>query len=152
MRVVSKKHSICTVKIVNSIPQLQQPIRIGSKYFIFEVDTGAGDNFCSKDIWTELGKLALGKAHGHYEVANGQTLPTLDAFKTSVKLEGVKDSRECPLGFIVTKTPNLNLLGRDAIVRLGVDIPALMGMASSMSQGNCVKPISDSLKPDMALQ
>ncbi|KAL5489032.1 hypothetical protein EMCRGX_G018076 [Ephydatia muelleri] len=114
VRVVSKKHSICTVKIVNSIPQLQQP---GSKYFIFEVDTGAGDNFCSKDIWTELGKLALGKAHGHYEVANGQTLPTLGAFKTSVKLEGVKDSRECPLGFIVTETPNLNLLGRDAIVR-----------------------------------
>ena len=108
----------------------------------------------SKDIWTELGKPALGKAHGHYEVANGQTLPTLGAFKTSVKLEGVKDSRECPLGFIVTETPNLNLLGRDAIVRLGVDISALMGMEPSTSQGNCntVKPISDSLKPDMALQ
>ena len=58
------------------------------------------------------------------------------------------------MGFIVTETPNLNLLGRDAIVRLGVDIPALMGMAPSMSQGNCntVKPISDSLKQDMALQ
>ncbi|KAL5479671.1 hypothetical protein EMCRGX_G023227 [Ephydatia muelleri] len=154
VRVTSKKHSICTVETVNSIPQLQQPIRIGSKCFIFEVDTGAGDNFCSKDIWTGLGKPALGKAHGHYEVANGQTLPTLGTFKTSVKLEGVKDSRECPLGFIVTETPNLNLLGRDAIVRLGVDIPALMGMVPSMPQGNCntVKPISDNLKPDMALQ
>ena len=154
VRVISKKHTICTVKIVNSIPQLQQPIRMGSKCFIFEVDTGAGDNFCSKDVWTELGKPTLGKAHGHYEVANGQTLPTLGAFKTSVTLEGVKDSREGPLEFIVTETPNLNLLGRDAIVRLGVDIPALMGMMPSMSQGNdnTVKPISDSLKPDMALQ
>ena len=154
VRVISKKHTICTVKIVNSIPQLQQPIRMGSKCFIFEVDTGAGDNFCSKDVRTELGKPTLGKAHGHYEVANGQTLPTLGAFKTSVTLEGVKDSREGPLEFIVTETPNLNLLGRDAIVRLGVDIPALMGMTPSMSQGNdnTVKPISDSLKPDMALQ
>lgn len=39
-------------------------------------------------------------------------------------------------------------------MKLGVDIPALMGMASSRSQGNCnsVMPISESLKPDMVLQ
>ena len=82
VRVISKKHSICTVKIVNTIPQLQQPVHIGSKCFIFEVDTGAGDNFCSM---VRIGKPAFGKAHGHCEVANGQTLPTLGIFKTSVR-------------------------------------------------------------------
>ena len=64
MRNISKKRSICTVKIVNSIPQLKQPVHIGSKCFIFEVDTGAGDNFCSKDIWSELGSRPLGRLMG----------------------------------------------------------------------------------------
>ena len=38
----------------------------------FEVDTGAGDNFCSMDVWMKLGKPALTPTTSRYEVANGQ--------------------------------------------------------------------------------
>lgn len=113
VKIISKKHSICTVKMVNSVlPQLQQPIHIGSKRFLFEVDTGAGDNFCSKEVWTELGNPALDKVHGRYEVANGETLPTLGTFRISLKLEGVKDTSECPLEFSHRNTkPELTRTG-----------------------------------------
>ena len=54
---------------------------------------------------------------GRYEVANGQSLPTLGMFETIVSLPGDM-SPKVSLQFTVTKVPQLNLLGRDAIIRL----------------------------------
>eukprot|EP00731_Ephydatia_muelleri_P037772 Em0559g3a len=45
------------------------------------------------------------------------------------------------------KVPHLNLLGRDAIVRLGINVSALMGLTTSS-----VHPISNVTKPDINLQ
>ena len=61
------------MKATETAPNLQQLIWIQDKEFVFEVDTGAGDNFCSTDIWGP----ATSPGTGHYEVANGQPLPTL---------------------------------------------------------------------------
>ena len=57
VRVISKKYTTCTVKIVNSVLQLQQPIHIGSKCFLFEVDTGTRDNFVLKKSMERTGEF-----------------------------------------------------------------------------------------------
>eukprot|EP00731_Ephydatia_muelleri_P005288 Em0002g1464a len=62
-------------------------------------------------------------------------------------------SSSTPLTFTVTKVPCLNLLGRDAIIKLGINVSALMGLPVNIKQNICpVRPISQELKPDMALQ
>ena len=53
------KHRIQTVKGVKAVPQLQQAINMNGKRFVFEVDTGAGDNFCTMDVWKQLGNPTL---------------------------------------------------------------------------------------------
>ena len=129
VRAISK-YQIRTVKATESVPQLQQSVLIQGKQFMFEVDIGAGDNFCSEDVWCDLGKPPLSPATGRYEVANGQLLPTLGIFSTVVTLQGEDSSDGKAVEFTVTKVPRLNLLGRDAIVRLQVNISALMGLPS----------------------
>ena len=65
------------MKATETVLQLQKLIWIQDKEFVFEVDTGAGDNFYSNDIWRKAGEPALSSVTGRYEVANGQPLPTL---------------------------------------------------------------------------
>ncbi|KAL5518020.1 hypothetical protein EMCRGX_G003686 [Ephydatia muelleri] len=89
-----------------------------------------------------------------YEVANGQPLPTLGIFSTIVTLLGEDSSDGKAVEFTVTKVRRLNLLGRDAIVRLQVNISALMGLPSVNRQSgtSTIRPIFSDLKPDLALQ
>ena len=153
VKTISKHHRIQTVKVIEAVLQLQQSVQIQGKQFVFEVDTGAGDNFCSNDVWCDLGKPALSPVTGRYEVANGQPLPTLGTFTTVVSLQGGKSSQGKSVDFIVTKVPRLNLLGRSAIVRLNVNIPALLGLPAEKQEGPIsVRPIFDDLRPDPTLQ
>ena len=85
LRTISK-HSIQTVKVIDTIPQVRQPIQIKGQDFTFEVDTGAGDNFCSVEVWTKIGKPTLAPASCRYEAANGQPLATLGTFQTVVSM------------------------------------------------------------------
>ena len=140
------KHRIQTVKGIRAVPQLQQNITMNDKRFVFEVDTGAGDNFCTMAVWKQLGNPTLLPTTGQYEVANGEQLPTLGVCTAAVALQGT-NSPSIPLQFTVTKVPHLNLLGRDAIVRLGINVSALMGLTTSS-----VHPISNVTKPDINLQ
>ena len=106
-----------TIKAISSTP-LQQSVKIEDQYFNFEVDTGVGDNFCLTDVWWKLGKLALTPVTCVYEVANGQSLHTLETFLTKVSLQA-KDSGAAKaenVSFTVTEVPRLNLLGWDAII------------------------------------
>ena len=119
------KHRIQTVKAIETVPQLQRSIFIQDKEFVFEVDTGAGDNFCSTDIWKKAGEPALFPVTGRYEVANGQPLPTLGMFETIVSLPEDMSPKKS-FQFTVTKVLQLNLLGRDAIVHLGINLSALL--------------------------
>ena len=75
MGVESKRQSLSLEP--DKHPQLEQTVQIQGKQFAFEVDTGAEDNFCSTDVWSELGKPLLYPVTGRYEVANRQSLPTL---------------------------------------------------------------------------
>ena len=59
------------MKVTETVPNLQKLIWIQDKEFVFEVNTSAGDNFCSTDIWRKAGEPALSPVTGHYEVVNG---------------------------------------------------------------------------------
>ena len=50
------KHQIQTVKATETVPNLQKLIWIQDMEFVAEVDMGAGDNFCSTDIWRKAGE------------------------------------------------------------------------------------------------
>ena len=87
MRNITKRE----IKMVNSIitvPQLEQQVQIQGQDFIFEVDTGAAENFCSHDFWAKLGKPSLKPTTCLYEVANGQPLHTLGTFEAVTSLQG----------------------------------------------------------------
>ena len=156
---VITKQRLGSVKRINSVPQLQQEIQIRGQQFTFEVDTGAGDNFCSTEVWTKLGKPPLTPTTNRYEVANGQPLLTLGTFEAAVSLlEKGSTTRTENIFFTVSKVSRLNLLGRDAIVQLGINLPALLGISSVLpptkesDRSNAVFPILQDLKSDVALQ
>ena len=144
------KHRIQTVIEAKAVPQLKQVVKMNSKIFTFEVDTGAGDNFCEEATWKDLGRPTLSPATSQYEVANGQPLPTLGRFTASVALHDNEGS-SIPLNFTVAKVPRLNLLGRDAVVKLGINVSALMGVHTEAQQKDSVTPIHLS-KADTVLQ
>ena len=146
------KHRIQTVKASETVPQLQQPICIQDKEFVFEVNTGAGDNFCFGDIWRKAGEPALSPVTGRYEVVNGQLLPTLGMFETIVLLPGDMSPKKS-LHCMVTKVPQLNLLGHDDIGQLRINLSALLGVPHVVKpSSSLVLSIFDELKPNLVLQ
>ena len=89
---------------------------------------------------------------GRYEVANGQPQPTLGMFEMIVSLPGDMSPKKS-LQFTVTKVPQLNLLGRDAIVHLGINLSALLSVTHvGKPSSSLVLTIFDELKPDLVLQ
>ena len=72
---------------INSQNPICQPLKLNSKPFVFEVDTGSPDTFCSKDTWTTLGRPKLQPAHSHYIAANGKPLPVLGRFHVNAFLD-----------------------------------------------------------------
>jgi len=137
-----------TIKIVNSTRQVHQDIILEGNKFTFEVDTGAGDNFCSHTVWQELGKPSLDAAHNRYEGATGDPLPVEGTFTINAHLPQRPDSTHT-LQFTVVRSSKLNLLGRDAIRKLKIDVTALMNNTGEDQQVN--KVFSD-LQPDKDLQ
>ena len=91
-------------------------------------------------------------------MANGQSLHTLGTFLTKVSLQAkdIGAAKAENVSFTVTEVPRLNLLGWDAIIRLGVNIPALLEVSTAKGvDGNkVVQPVTafKDLKPDTSLQ
>ena len=80
-------------------------------------------------------------------------------FEAAVSLlEKGSTTRTENIFFTVSKVSRLNLLGRDAIVELGINLPALLGISSVLpptkesDPSNAVFPILQDLKSDVALQ
>eukprot|EP00731_Ephydatia_muelleri_P003019 Em0001g3019a len=95
-----------------------------------------GDNFCAEETWKKLWKPRLSPTTSCYEVANGHPLPALGVFSIPVVLQD-STSSSMSLTFTVTKVPRLNLLGRDAIIKLGINVSALMGLPVNIKQNIC---------------
>ena len=88
-----KKQSIGVItreptRTVHNIPGHDprvQHLQLNGKQFRFEVDSGARDNFCSRHVWTELGRPKLQPARMHYVSAAGETCLSLVVLKPRLR-------------------------------------------------------------------
>ena len=84
----------------------------------FEIDSGADDTICSKDAWIKVGKLKLQPVETKYKVADGNPLQVLGQFEVTAELD--RKAGGIDLKVVATNVPQLNLLGRQTVVELGL--------------------------------
>ena len=101
-------------------PAVQQ-VQLNNKRFKFEVDSGAKDNFCSTQVWSRLGRPTLQPAKTCYMSATGNPIPVLGTFNVKAALDR-STSRIADVTCNVTKSHQLNLLGRTSIASLNIDV------------------------------
>ena len=89
-------------------------LRLNDRRIKFEIDSGASDTFCCEATWQTLGKPILQPVSVQYQVAEGSPLPVVGQFQSTASIDGKSPDVTFPV--IVTKVPNLNLLGRLAML------------------------------------
>ena len=99
-----------------SVSPIYQTIRLNDRRIKFEIDSGASDTFCCEATWQTLGKPTLQPVTVQYQVAEGSPLPVVGQFQSTASIDGKSPDVTFPV--IVTKVPNLNLLGRLAMMKL----------------------------------
>ena len=103
-------------KVQCSVSPIYQTIRLNDRRIKFEIDSGASDIFCCEATWQTLGKPTLQPVSVQYQVAEGSPLPVVGQFQSTASIDGKSPDVTFPV--IVTKVPNLNLLGRLAMMKL----------------------------------
>ena len=103
-------------KVQCSVSPIYQTIRLNDRRIKFEIDSGASDTFCCEATWQTLGKPTLQPVTIRYQVAEGSPLPVVGQFQSTASIDGKLPDVTFPV--IVTKVPNLNLLGRLAMMKL----------------------------------
>ena len=103
-------------KVQCSVSPIYQTIRLNDHKIKFEIDSGASDTFCCEATWQTLGKPILQPVSVQYQVAEGSPLPVVGQFQSTASIDGNLPDVTFPV--IVTKVPNLNLLGRLAMMKL----------------------------------
>ena len=103
-------------KVQCSVSPIYQTIRLNDHRIKFEIDSGASDTFCCEATWQTLGKPILQPVSVQYQVAEGSPLPVVGQFQSTASIDG--KSPDVTFSVIVTKVPNLNLLGRLAMMKL----------------------------------
>ena len=105
-----------STKVQCSVSPIYQTIRLNDHRIKFEIDSGASDTFCYEATWQTLGKPILQPVSVRYQVAEGSPLPVVGQFQSTASIDGKSPDVTFPV--IVTKVPNLNLLGRLAMMKL----------------------------------
>ena len=103
-------------KVQCSVSPIYQTIGLNDHRIKFEIDSGASDTFCCEATWQTLGKPILQPVSVQYQVAEGSPLPVVGQFQSTASIDGKSPDVTFPV--IVTKVPNLNLLGRLAMMKL----------------------------------
>ena len=103
-------------KVQCSVSPIYQTIRLNDHRIKFEIDSGASDTFCCEATWQTLGKPILQPVSVQYQVAEGSPLPVVGQFQSTASID--EKSPDVTFPVIVTKVPNLNLLGRLAMMKL----------------------------------
>ena len=103
-------------KVQCSVSPIYQTIRLNDHRIKFEIYSGASDTFCCEETWQTLGKPILQPVSVQYQVAEGSPLPVVGQFQSTASIDGKSPDVTFPV--IVTKVPNLNLLGRLAMMKL----------------------------------
>ena len=99
------------IQIANSIPghdPEKQHLQLNGTTFIFEVDSGAKDDFCSTKVKTKLGKLTLQPPQICHVSATGNQLLVLGTLKAKDSLGS--STRVGKIKVNVCSCPHLNLL------------------------------------------
>ena len=109
-------HLQSVYKVQCSVSPIYQTIRLNDHRIKFEIDSGASDTFCCEATWQTLGKPILQPVSVQYQVAEGSPLPVVGQFQSTASIDGKSPDVTFPV--IVTKVPNLNLLGRLAMMKL----------------------------------
>ena len=134
---LSKIETISTVTKINKVPQLRMDLLLRNRKVNLEIDTGAGANFISTEVWHELGKPSLHKTKDKFQSASKHQMPIQRCFNCDVNREG---SPPESVGFVVTEVPHLNILGRSAIQQLGISVDELL-------QNSTIHKMESSQKP-----
>ena len=116
----------------DDVPKLDVPITIQDRQFTIELDTATTGNFISLPVWRQLGKPKLDDVGHRYESASKHDLPVLGTFIGDTK--DPKTGKQSSIPYIVTKIPDLNLLGRNAIQALGISVDNALKLRSIESQ------------------
>ena len=141
------------VQRINSVPG-SNPVRltleIDGKAFVFEVDSGARDNFCSTRTWTKLGKPTLQTAPTRYITATGSSVPVLGTFRAKVSRE--KSDLTKDIVFNVSSLSQLNILGRTAICDLEVDVLSILKGSNSTTPSTGIYVIKKDDQSELQLR
>ena len=113
----ARKQVICNLYacLECSVSPIYQTIRLNDHRIKFEIDSGASDTFCCEATWQTLGKPILQPVSVQYQVAEGSPLPVVGQFQSTASIDGKSPDVTFPV--IFTKVPNLNLLGRLAMMK-----------------------------------
>ena len=103
----------------HSVPRLQEEIELQGQTVTMELDTGACNNFITKQIWEQLGKPDLQPTQVDYKSASGHMIKTTGQCNIETKLP-LQEHKI--LQFVVSTVQDLNLIGRAAIKQLGISI------------------------------
>nr|KAG5702836.1 hypothetical protein BaRGS_001918 [Batillaria attramentaria] len=119
-------------EVPQDTPRLDVPVTIQDQQFTMELDTATTGNFVSVPVWKQLGKPKLDDVTHRYESASKHDLPVLGTFMGQTK--DPVTGKQSSIPYIVTKIPDLNLLGRNAIQALGISVDNALGLKSIESQ------------------
>lgn len=140
-----------------TIPKLLTKVDINGKQLNFELDTGACANFITDHLWKKIGSPKLEKSDCRYESATKHSLPTFGHFTAKVKCDlATNADMDHKLQFMVTKIPHLNLLGRNAIHKLGISMDHVLSIVADYGfagkQLNKVKSMANNLPGNQTLK
>nr|KAG5704696.1 hypothetical protein BaRGS_025338 [Batillaria attramentaria] len=119
-------------EVPQDTPRLDVPVTIQDQQFTMELDTATTGNFVSVPVWKQLGKPKLDDVTHRYESASKHDLPVLGTFMGQTK--DPVTGKQSSIPYIVTKIPDLNLLGRNVIQALGISVDNALGLKSIESQ------------------
>ena len=97
---------------------MYQQVKLHGHKVNFKIHSGANDTLCSKETWIKIQKPKLQPVETNYKVADGNPLQVLGQFEATAELDG--KARGIDLKVVVNNVPQLNVLGRQAIVELGL--------------------------------
>ena len=112
------------IQIVNSIPDhdpAKQNLQMKGRAFIFEVDSGTDDNFCSTQVWMKLGKLTYNNLE--YAMFHLQEIDISSGNFQGQSFFALTYTSQ--RDYNISSLPHLNLLSRMAIHSFGIDVCVL---------------------------
>ena len=133
-----------------SLSKLEVQIKIRGMDHAVELDTATNGNFLTERVWKQLGRSSFEEPKWRYESASKHSIPVLGTFVGKTKVS--KSAKEHDIRYIVSKIPDLNLLGRDTMKRMGISVDQVLHTTpSSKGSGTDTKAVFGHLNLDKSL-